>query len=97
MGECHIGERDDSFQPTPGAVVQSDKVVVGQEPLKLLKLSEQDRHSCEIDRPFPLSCDVFPAYSCSRPTFMRVVGSIEFGIGLLKKCNLGEDRFLLSE
>ena len=54
MGECHIaGEQDDSFQPTPGAVVQSDKVVVVQEPLKLLELSEADRQSCEIDKPFP--------------------------------------------
>ena len=97
MGECHIGEQDDSFQLTPGAMVQSDNVVVVQEPLKLLELSELDRHSCEIDKPFPLSCDAFPAFSCSRPTFMRVVGSIEFGIGLLKKCNLGEDRFLLSD
>ena len=95
MVKCHIGEQDDSFQPTPGAVVQSDKVVVAQEPLKLLELSEADRYSCEIDQPFPLSCDVFPAFSCSRSTFMRVVGSIEFGIGLPKKCNLGEDRFLL--
>ena len=56
MGECHIGEQDDSFQPTPGAVVQSYKVVVVQEPLKLQKLSELDRHSCEIDQPLPLSC-----------------------------------------
>ena len=54
MGECHIaGEQDDNFQPTPGAVVQSDKVVVVREPLKLLELSEPDRHSCEIDKPFP--------------------------------------------
>ena len=97
MGECHIGKQDDSFQPTPGAVVQSDKVVAVQEPLKLQTLSGPDRHSCEIDQPLPLSCDVFPAFSCSRSTFMRVVGSIEFGIGLPKKCNLGEDRFLLSD
>ena len=97
MGECHIGEQDDSFQLTPGAIVQSDKVVVGQEPLKLLKLSELDRHSCEIDKPFPLSCNAFPAFTCSRLTFMRVVGSIEFGIGLPKKCNLqsGGGSFLI--